>query len=352
MPDPDDREAVLALFFGEFRAREVQRQDGDFNVAIPAQPRLLAPEHWTTLRLVPVMIPLSCAPAVVCHAGSGSNPAHSDGPRNACLAGLDAIARGQGALDAAIAATQFLEDDERFNAGTGSNLRLDGTIQMDASCMTSGGNFAAVAAIERVRNPVAVAKRLLETPHILLVADGATAFARRRGFADHDPVTPAAQSRLRKVLAVADPLGEWSHSELERAWNYDTPLREVLGCDTVGSVVWDGQGFACALSTGGTTTVLRGRVGDVPLPGCGLFAGIHGAIAATGDGEYIARSLLAYRAYAELERGRSPEQVVEWALDELDEGVDVGVIAINQTGFAGGARQGMAWYGQCAKARA
>ena len=299
-----------------------------------------------------VVIPSSCAPAVVCHAGSGSNPAHSDGPRNACLAGLDAIARGKGALDAAIAATQFLEDDERFNAGTGSNLRLDGTIQMDASCMTSGGNFAAVAAIERVRNPVAVAKRLLETPHILLVADGATAFARRRGFADHDPVTPAAQSRLRKVLAAADPLGEWSHSELERAWNYDTPLREVLGCDTVGSVVWDGQGFACALSTGGATTVLRGRVGDVPLPGCGLFAGIHGAIAATGDGEYIARSLLAYRAYAELERGRSPEQVVEWALDELDEGVDVGVIAIDQTGFAGGARQGMAWYGQCGPARA
>ena len=218
--------------------------------------------------------------------------------------------------------------------------------------MTSGGNFAAVAAIERVRNPVAVARRLLGTPHILLAADGATAFARRSGFADYDPVTPAAQSRLRKVLAVTEPLGEWSHSELERAWNYDTPLREILGCDTVGSVVWDGQEFACALSTGGTTTVLRGRVGDVPLPGCGLFAGKHGAIAATGDGEYIARSLLAYRAYAELERGRSPEQVVEWALDELAEGVDIGVIAINQTGFAGGARQGMAWYGQCVQAHA
>ena len=293
------------------------------------------------------MIPLSNAPAVVCHAGSGSNPAHSDGPRYACLAGLDAIARGNGALDAAIAATQFLEDDVRFNAGTGSNLRLDGTIQMDASCMTSGGDFAAVAAIERVRNPVAVAKRLLGTPQIMLVADGATAFARRCGFADHDPVTPAAQSRLRKVLAVTDALGEWSRSELERAWNYDTPLREALGCDTVGSVAWDGKGFASSLSTGGTTTVLRGRVGDVPLPGCGLFTGTHGAIAATGDGEYIARSLLAYRAYAELERGRSPEQVVQWALDELAEGVDIGVIVMNQTGFAGGARRGMAWHGQC-----
>ena len=56
--------------------------------------------------------------------------------------------------------------------------------------------------------------------------------------------------------------------------------------------------------------------------------------------------------HSELERGRIPEQVVEWALGELAEGLDIGVIAINQTSFAGGARQGMAWYGQCAEAHA
>jgi len=289
-------------------------------------------------------------PIVACHAGSASNPAHADGPRRACLAGLQIIGQQKSALDAAVAATQLLEDDERFNAGTGSNLRLDGSIQMDASCMTSSGDFAAVAAIERVKNPVSVAKCLLGTPHILLVADGATAFARRCGFADHDPTTPAAQERLRKVLVVADPLGEWSCAELERAWNYETPLREVLGGDTVGSVAWDGHDFASALSSGGTTTVLRGRVGDVPLPGCGLFAGRHGAIAMTGDGEYIAKSLLAYRAYAELERGRNPEEIVEWTLGQLAQSVDVGIIVINQTGFAGGARHGMAWHGQGAEA--
>lgn len=290
-------------------------------------------------------------PTVVCHAGSASNPAHSDGPRLACLAGLEIIAQQKDALDAAIAATQLLEDDERFNAGTGSNLRLDGTsVQMDASCMTSTGDFAAVAAIERVRNPIAVARRLLGTPHVLLVADGATAFARRCGFGDYDPTTPAARERLRQVTAVTDKVGEWSRSELERAWNYETPLREALGGDTVGSVAWDGQTFAGALSSGGTTTVLRGRVGDVPLPGCGLYAGKQGAIATTGDGEYIARSLLAYRAYAELERGRSPEQVVEWALSQLDDSVDIGVIVINRTGFAGGARHGMAWHGQSVEA--
>ncbi|MHC4821218.1 MAG: isoaspartyl peptidase/L-asparaginase, partial [Planctomycetota bacterium] len=105
----------------------------------------------------------------------------------------------------------------------------------------------------------------------------------------------------------------------------------------------------CALSSGGTTTVLRGRVGDVPLPGCGLFAGKHGAIATTGDGEYIVRALLAYRSYVELERGRSAEQVVEWALGQLDPGVDIGVIAVNHAGFAGGSRHGMAWHGESSR---
>lgn len=290
-------------------------------------------------------------PIVVSHAGSASNPAHIDGPRLACSAGLEILAHHESALDAVIAATQTLEDDERFNAGTGSNLRLDGTtIQMDASCMTSAGDFAAVAAIERVKNPIAVARRLLDTPHVLLVGDGATTFARRCGFCDYDPTTKQAQERLRQVVATADQLngqlGEWSRADLAQAWNFATPLREALGSDTVGSVAWDGQTFAAALSSGGTTTVLRGRVGDVPLLGCGLYAGKAGAIATTGDGEYIVKSLLAYRAYVELEKGRSPQETVDWALSELAESVDVGIIVVNHTGFAGGARHGMAWHGQ------
>ena len=95
--------------------------------------------------------------------------------------------------------------------------------------------------------------------------------------------------------------------------------------------------------------MLRGRVGDVPLPGCGLYAGESGAIATTGDGEYIAKALLAYRAYAELKRGRSPEQTVDWALSELPESVDMGIIVVDHASFAGGARHGMAWHGQSAQ---
>lgn len=284
---------------------------------------------------------------VVCHAGSASNPAHKDGPRRACGAALDAAARGGSALRAAVVATAVLEDDERFNAGTGSNLRLDGkTIQMDAACMSSDRSFTAVAALERTKNPVLVAERLRETPHILLAGAGATAYARRCGFEDHDPTTAGAQRRLADIVAAAGDLGEWRLDDLVDNWNFDTPLREALGSDTVGSVVFDGDGFAAALSSGGTTTVLLGRVGDVPLPGCGLYAGPHGAVATTGDGEHIVRSLLAYRAYAELERGRSAADVVAWALAELADDVDVGIIVTTRNQFAGGSRHDMAWHGQ------
>ena len=83
----------------------------------------------------------------------------------------------------------------------------------------------------------------------------------------------------------------------------------------------------------------------MPLPGCGLYAGTAGAIATTGDGEYIARSLLAYRAYEELVRGRSASEVVDWGLDQLDDDVDIGLIVIDPREFAGGARNRMAWHG-------
>jgi len=284
---------------------------------------------------------------IACHAGATSSPDHSDGPQKACQIGLRAIAYNEGSLNGVTNAVTVLEDDERFNAGTGSNIRLDGTtIQMDASCMNSTGEFAAVAGVERVKNPILVARCLLGTPHILLVGDGATAFARQYGFEDYDPTTKNAQEKFKKIKVVADQVGDWSLSDLKNVWNYRKPVRSFNGGDTVGSVAWDGRTFASALSSGGTAIVLRGRVGDVPMIGCGLFAGAHGAIAMTGDGEDIAKSLLAYRTYLELEKGRNPEQAVEWALGQLPQSIDVGVIIVNKSSFAGNARHGMAWYGQ------
>lgn len=284
---------------------------------------------------------------IVCHCGSSSALEQQDGARSACEQGRKLLQSNKSALEAVIATAEYLENDERFNAGTGSNIRLDGkTIEMDASCMSSNGALGAVAAIERVKNPVQVAYQVTQTPHIFLVGAGATAFARKCGFADYDPSTEGARQRLQKVLAMKDQMGEWSLEALKKAWNFDTPLSEALGCDTIGSVAWDGETFASSLSTGGTTAVLRGRVGDVPLPGCGLYAGPAGAIAATGEGEYIAKAFLAYRAYEKLTSGNlSPQEVVDWALKEIPAHIDIGIIVVNKTGFAGNARHSMAWEG-------
>src|SRR5438094_555424 len=117
---------------------------------------------------MPEIPPSRLRPAAVAHGGVGTPAADSDGCRAAVDAALAALAAGADPVDAAVAGTVVLEDDPRFNAGTGSVVRLDGSVQMDASVMDSGGRFGAVAAVERVKNPVVVARAVLETPHLLL----------------------------------------------------------------------------------------------------------------------------------------------------------------------------------------
>src|SRR5207302_2003997 len=163
------------------------------------------------------------------------------------------------------------------NAGTGSQIRIDGrTIQMDASVMDSRGRFGAVAAIESVKNPVKVARAVVGTPHILLVGDGATRFARALGMPPYDPSTPRTREkarRLRRRLDARDPkLDEpWRTFDWRRHWNFERGPDEH---DTVGVAVRTADGrFAAALSTGGTSITLRGRVGDVPILGAGIYAG-------------------------------------------------------------------------------
>lgn len=128
------------------------------------------------------------------HGGAPSEPGTRDGCERALQAALSVlsqkqareagpeVARTQAVIRAAVAAIVVLEDDGRFNAGSGANIRLDGsTVQMDAAVAGSDGCFGGVAAIEDVSNPVMVAERVLATPHMLLAGAGAIEFARRQG---------------------------------------------------------------------------------------------------------------------------------------------------------------------------
>jgi beta-aspartyl-peptidase (threonine type) len=289
---------------------------------------------------------------VLAHGGAGSfDTKEHDGPETAAQAGLAAFEAGGSPLDAAVAATQCLEDDIRFNAGTGSNFRFDGhTIEMDASVMDSSGAFGAVAAIRDVRYPVLVAREIAATPHDILAGEGATAYARRRGHGPHDPATDHARAKHAKVIEmirsgdIEPGWCDWNPADLPAHWNFPRPLKDVMGpSDTVGAVASDGKDYAAALSTGGTAATLMGRVGDVPLPGCGLMAGPGGAVCVTGDGEHLARARLADQVYARMADGRQPQDIVEEAANILGPDVAVGLIVINEFGFAGGSNLKMAW---------
>ncbi|WP_104987378.1 isoaspartyl peptidase/L-asparaginase [Sorangium cellulosum] len=279
---------------------------------------------------------------ILTHGGVTSPQSYADGCARAAEDAAGLLDASGEALGAAIAATARLEDDPRFNAGTGSNLRLDGqTIEMDAAVMASDGRFGAVACVERVKNPVLVAAKLLETPHLLLAGAGATAFARRLGFADHDPATGEARERHARALDALGGGADGDHANdaarfhaltARRFWNFEA---EPIECDTVGAVVRDTHGrFAAAASTGGSTYTLRGRVGDVPLMGAGIYAGPHGAVATTGLGEEIARRSLARTVYDWLADGVAPARAAQRGVAMFPDVIAVGVLVVGRTGQA------------------
>lgn len=302
----------------------------------------------------------AAAAIVLCHGGVGSPADWSGDCTAAAEAGLSALGS---ALDGACAAVVHLEDICRFNAGTGAHLRLDGlTVQMDAAVMTSQGEFAAVAAIERVRNPVLVARAVLATPHRLLVGEGATRFAHVRGFADEIPICRDAVIAYRKrliQLLQGEATGGYDTFDWRAAWNYPTPAPQTFGeparidpifetppepTDTVGAVVRTADGsFAAALSTGGTGLTLYGRVGDVPIFGCGAFAGPAGAVACTGFGEEIIRHAMARLVYERLATGDSARQAVLAGCAVFDDAWSLGIIAVGAEDWAVAANRDMAW---------
>src|SRR3989304_424923 len=135
-------------------------------------------------------------PIVVTHCGAGSTPGGADAASRAGRKGMAILRRDGSALDAVVAATVMLEDDPRTNAGTGSRMRLDGTIQMDAAVMDSRRRAGAVAAGSDVRNPILVARKGMETPHIMRRGEGATRFARAHESPPYDPATDDGRARL------------------------------------------------------------------------------------------------------------------------------------------------------------
>jgi beta-aspartyl-peptidase (threonine type) len=231
--------------------------------------------------------------------------------RAAVEAGLERLREGGSALDATEIAVRILEDDPLFNAGYGSVLNRDGQVQMDALIMDGRTfNIGAVGAVSRVKNPVSLARRVMEaTPHHLLVAEGAERFAAEQGIPLVPPEAMIAQSRVKSSSG-----------------------------DTVGAVALDSAGnLAVAVSTGGVRGKLAGRVGDSPIAGAGGWAdNALGAACATGLGEGIMRALLTFRAVSLLE-SHSAQAAAEAALAVFGEKFrgEGGLIVLDRHGQVG-----------------
>ncbi len=252
------------------------------------------------------------------HGGAGSKNEYQDGPVQAAKVGVKAIKSGASVMDVVCRAVAVLEDDSRFNAGVGSHPRADGSVEMDAAVMDSSGHFGAVAAVQGFKNPIYAAHAVTRTQYSVLAGQGAAKFAEKAGL---EPMT------VDQITA--------------RGVDFSTGEEAT---DTVGCVAFDGKNFAAGLSTGGIKGAIPGRVGDVPLIGCGLYAGPAGAVAATGDGETIARHMTAIRTYQMIERGDAPEKILEEVLHWFHPKDDAfGIILINRDGYAGGCNRPMAW---------
>ncbi|KFI07728.1 isoaspartyl peptidase/L-asparaginase [Massilia sp. BSC265] len=289
------------------------------------------------------------AGAVVVHGGAGAPKENEDGCVLAARRALAQLEANGDALDAAILAVTTLEDDGRFNAGSGSSLGLDGeTIEMDAAIMDTRGRLGTVACVRDVKNPVKLARAIADTPHVMLAGEGAQRFARSVGIPGGAPISEhqrAQHRELMKELAGSVPAMPGVDNRMfERLWNYKTPLQlpKSRACDTVGAVVRDPSGhFAVAVSTGGSAPSLLGRVGDSPIIGSGFYAGSLGAIAATGVGEHIIRHLLARTVYGWIEHGMALDEALKRGVDLFDKNVEVGLIGVTRTEAASYDNQGM-----------
>ncbi len=300
--------------------------------------------------------------AIVVHGGAGSISADriesaKAGCQEAALVGWRILQEGGSALDAVEATVRALEDNPNYNAGTGSCLTATGTIEMDAGLMEGDTlQVGAVASIERIKNPISLARRVLASPHVLLAGRGATQFAIDNGIAlcqEEDLQTerqyqnwqrlreeqrtlqnePAYHRReIGSIAARVEPDNGLPQQKPENGKQPDNRH------GTVGAIAIDDTGnLVAATSTGGIPYKLPGRVGDSPLVGAGFYADENAAISCTGDGEDFTRLLIAKRAADNVARGMSAREAAEATIALLSakaQGTG-GLIIVDRSGNVG-----------------
>lgn len=261
--------------------------------------------------------------------------------RAANAAALASLRAGGSALDAVEAGAKVPEaDPDNHSVGYGGYPDRDGHVTLDAIIMDEDGGVGAVAALEDVVHAISVARLVMEkTPHTLLVGEGATRFALDQGMPRVKLLTPAAEAAWRDWLKTQKykPVAN-SENQLPG------PPGSALNHDTIGIMARARDGhMAAACTTSGMAFKMRGRVGDSPQSGCGLFIekGV-GAAASTGVGEEVTRIAGTARVIASMRAGLSPQAACEEACRHIArlrgdaiKGMQVGFLALGARGEVG-----------------
>ncbi|MCK4615120.1 MAG: isoaspartyl peptidase/L-asparaginase [Thermoplasmata archaeon] len=268
--------------------------------------------------------------SIIVHGGAGKIPDKAvedyiNGTGIAAQKGFKLLKQGKSAVEAVEEAVRSMEEFPPLNCGVGSSLNRQRHIEMDAFLMRGNDlKSGAVAGVARILHPVSLAKRVMEdTPYLLIAGKGAEELAREFGFELLDE----------NELITEDALRRWERVRKKME-------RQVS--DTVGAVALDRYGnCASALSTGGMTYKLPGRIGDTPLVGCGGYANdIVGAAAATGIGEDLMKVVISKTALDHMKRRKDlhPKKAAQLAIDYLEErvnGREGGIIVMDMKGRVG-----------------
>jgi isoaspartyl peptidase/L-asparaginase-like protein (Ntn-hydrolase superfamily) len=216
------------------------------------------------------------------------------------------LMEGGTVIDAVERAVMIPEADPKVTTvGYGGYPDRDGKVTLDACIMNGNGDCGAVVFLEHIMHPVSVARLVMEkTQHVLLAGDGALQFALENGFKKVNLLTPEAEAAYKEWLKTSE---------------YQPPQVSEHNHDTIGLLAMDGKGnMAGACTTSGRSWKIRGRVGDSPIIGAGLYVDSDvGGAAATGIGEAVIKVAGSFLIVELMRNGKSPREACRIALDRI-----------------------------------